>query len=295
MSGSIRRLVVRHPVAAFLVMVYGVNIAVALPSILTRRDLLPFDFAPYDLLGHVVGSALPAFLVVAAIHGRDGVRDLARRTLRWRVEVRWYVFAILFVPITAVLTATALVGPAPLEALGENWPLLLTFVLPYLLFALFSNLAEEIGWTGFLFDRLQDRYAPLKASLIVWVPWALFHLPGFYEETGSALGALQVLGIFAIPQLCSRVLVAWLYNNTNRSVFLVGLFHAAFNTTTGPVTREFIPATAEDQFLVQIGGLIIAAILVAVITRGRLSYRPVAGQKEQPGTITRGLGRKRSC
>ena len=295
MSGSIRRLVVRHPVAAFLVMVYGVNIAVALPSILTRRDLLPFDFAAYDLLGHVVGSALPAFLVVAAVHGRDGVRDLARRTLRWRVKVRWYVFAIFFVPVTAVLTATALVGTAPLEALGDRWSLLFTLVVPYLLFALFSNLAEEIGWTGFLFDRLQDRYAPLKASLIVWVPWALFHLPGFYEETGSALGALQVLGIFAIPQLCSRVLVAWLYNNTNRSVFLVGLFHAAFNTTTGPVTREFIPATAEDQFLIQIGGIIIAAILVAVITRGRLSYRPVADQKEQSGTITRGLGRKRSC
>jgi hypothetical protein len=55
MSGSIRRWVVRHPVAAFLVMVYGVNIAVALPSNLTRRDLLPFGFAPYDLLGHIVG------------------------------------------------------------------------------------------------------------------------------------------------------------------------------------------------------------------------------------------------
>ena len=73
MSGSVRRLVVRHPVAAFLIMVYGVNIAVALPSILTRRDLLPFDFAPYDLLGHYVGSALPAFLVVGAVHGREGV------------------------------------------------------------------------------------------------------------------------------------------------------------------------------------------------------------------------------
>jgi membrane protease YdiL (CAAX protease family) len=288
MSGSIRRLVVRHPVAAFLVMVYAVNIAVALPSILTRRDLLPFGFAPYDLLGHIVGSALPAFLVVAAVHGRDGVRNLARRTLRWRVGVPWYVLAIFFVPVTAVLAATALVGTAPLEALGDKSSLLFTLVLPYLLFALFSNLAEEIGWTGFLFDRLQDRYAPLKASLIVWVPWALFHLPGFYEETGSSLGALYVLGLFAIPQLCSRVLVAWLYNNTNRSVLLVGLFHAAFNTTTGPVTREFIPATAEDQFLVQVGGLIVAAVLVAVITRGRLSYRPAAGREEQPGPSPRG-------
>ena len=185
-------------------------------------------------------------------------------------------FAIFFVPVAAVLTATALLDTSPLEALGDNWPLLLTMVLPYLLFALFSNLAEEIGWTGFLFDRLQDRYAPLKASLIVWAPWALFHLPGFYEETGSALGALQVLGFFAIPQLCSRVVVAWLYNNTNRSVLLVGLFHSAFNTTTGPFTREFLAATGEDHFLIQIGVVVIAAIVLSVITKGRLSYRPAA-------------------
>jgi membrane protease YdiL (CAAX protease family) len=289
MSGSIRHLVVRHPVAAFLVMVYGVNIAVALPSNLTRRDLLPFDIAPYDLLGHIVGSALPAFLVMAAVHGRDGVRDLARRTLRWRVRVRWYLFAIFFVPVASMLAATALLGTAPLEALGDKWPLLLTTVIPYLLLlVLFSNLAEEIGWTGFLFDRLQDRSAPLKASLIVWVPWALFHLPGFYEETGSALGALQLFGLLAIPQLCSRVVVAWLYNNTNRSVFLVGLFHSAFNTTTGRFTQEFIPATAEDQFLMLNGVVIVAAILIAVITRGRLSYRLGAGRQELPGTIAKG-------
>ena len=167
--------------------------------------------------------------------------------------------------------------------MGDKWPLLFTVVLPYLLFVLFSNLAEEIGWTGFLFDRWQDRYGALKASLMVWVPFALFHLPGFFEETGSARDALLVFGLLAIPQLCSRVLVAWLYNNTNRSVFLVGLFHSAFNTTTGPFTREFIPATDEDQFLILNGVIIIAAILIAVITRGRLSYRPAADQ-EHPGT-----------
>src|SRR5215207_9526125 len=62
---ALRRLVARHPVAAFLVMVYTVNTAVALVPVLTRRDILPFDLAPYDSLGHIFGVALPAFLVVA--------------------------------------------------------------------------------------------------------------------------------------------------------------------------------------------------------------------------------------
>src|SRR5215216_6206491 len=100
---ALRRLVAQHPVAAFLVMVYAVNIAVALVPVLTRRDILPFDLAPYDSLGHIFGVALPAFIVVATMHGRDGVRDLARRSLRWRTGVRWYLIALLGVPVATVL------------------------------------------------------------------------------------------------------------------------------------------------------------------------------------------------
>lgn len=73
---ALRRLMTRHPVAAFLVMVYAVNSAVALVPVLTRRDILPFDLAPYDSLGHIFGVALPAFIVVAAMSGMTGVRDL---------------------------------------------------------------------------------------------------------------------------------------------------------------------------------------------------------------------------
>jgi membrane protease YdiL (CAAX protease family) len=271
---SARGVVARHPVAAFLVIVYAINIAVALPPILTRRDLLPFDQAPYDWLGHIFGSAVPAFLVTAAALGRAGVLDLVRRCLRWRVGLRWYVLALLGMPIAAILTASAFFGTAPVNALADKWPLLFTVVLPHLLLIIvFSNVAEEIGWTGFLFARLQDRYGALKASAIVTVPFALFHLPGFVVETGSGLLALVLLGILFIPHLASRVVVAWLYNNTNRSVLVVGLFHCAFNITSAEFGREFITTSGETMFLITSGIVILAALLIVVLTKGRLSFR----------------------
>src|SRR2546430_17282036 len=92
---ALRRLVARHPVAAFLVMVYAVNIAIVLPPVLTRHDIWPFDQALSAPLGHIFGSAVPAFLVVAAMHGRAGVRDLARRCPRGGVGARWDLFALL--------------------------------------------------------------------------------------------------------------------------------------------------------------------------------------------------------
>src|SRR3989442_15081158 len=76
---ALGRLVARHPVAAFLVMVYAVTIAVLLPPVLTRHDIWPFGQALSDPLGHIFGSAVPAFLVIAAMHGRAGGGDPGRR------------------------------------------------------------------------------------------------------------------------------------------------------------------------------------------------------------------------
>jgi len=235
------------------------------------------------------------------MHGRAGVPDLARRSLRWRVGVRWYLIALLGVPIASVLCASAIYGLAPLNALVDKWPLLFTVVVPDLLLRIvLFNLTEEIGWTGFLQARLQDGYGPLKASVIVEVPFALWHLPGLMVDTGGQLPlALTLLGVFAIAQLFGRVAIMWLYNNTNRSVLLVGLFHSAYNTTVNRFAGEFIPGPAESGFLIVSGVVAVAAVLMVVFTRGRLSYKPnhvsqladaplTKGSAKMPGTLTCG-------
>jgi uncharacterized protein len=283
---ALRRLVAHHPVAAFLIMVFAVNSAVALSPLLTRRDILPFGLAPYDSLGHIFGVALPAFIVVAAMSGKSGVQDLARRSLRWRVGIRWYLVALFGVPVAAVLCASAIFGLAPLNALVNKWELLLTVVLPQLvLLILLFNLAEEVGWTGFLQARLQDRHGPLKASVIVTLPFALYHLPAWMVEFGFGLSqlhlALAVTALFGISQLFGRIIIMWLYNNTGYSVLLVGMFHSSFNVTTSTFD-SFIPR--EMSFLLAAGVVAVGAMVIAVFTRGRLSYRPE--RASQPAAAT---------
>jgi uncharacterized protein len=287
---ALRRLVARHPVAAFLIMVYTVNTAVALVPVLTRRDILPFDLAPYDSLGHIFGVALPAFIVVAATHGKVGVQDLAHRSLRWRVGVHWYLGALFGVPVAVVLCTSALYyDPAPLNALVEKWQLLFTEVLPQLLLLIvFFNLAEEVGWMGFLQARLQDRHGPLKASLIVTVPFALFHLPGWMVEFRLGLAqlplALLLTGVFGISQMFARVVMMWLYNNTGYSVLLVGLFHSSFNVTTSAFGPFIFGVAAGSEVVIGTGVVAVAAVLIVVLTRGRLSYRPE--RASQPAAVT---------
>jgi membrane protease YdiL (CAAX protease family) len=198
----------------------------------------------------------------------------------WRVGVRWYLIALLGVPVATVLCASAIFGPAPLNALVDKWQLLFTEVLPkLLLLILFFNLAEEVGWTGFLQARLQERHGPLKASLIVTVPFALYHLPAWMVEFELGLTqlhlALALTGVFGISQLFGRVIIMWLYNNTHYSV-LVGMFHSSFNITTSAF-GPFIPR--ESSFVIAAGVVAVAAVLIAVFTRGRLSHRPERGSQ----------------
>ena len=68
------------------------------------------------LLG-LFGPALAAILVTAITDGRPGVRALLTRVVRWRVPVRWYVFAIGLPTLLALLAAglSAWFGPAVLQ------------------------------------------------------------------------------------------------------------------------------------------------------------------------------------
>ena len=217
--------------------------------------------------------ALAAVLVVAAGDGRAGVRDLARRSLRWRVGVRWYLLTVLGLPVVVVAGAVALFGTAALEALADDWGLLFTRVLPVMLLQLaLFQLAEEVGWMGFLQARFQDRHGPLKACLLVTVPFALWHLPDLFAQVGLVT-ALMILPILAAAHLCARVVLLWLYNATGASVLLVAVFHASFDATVNDVgLGQLIPAPNGTALVLATGAFLLAAVGLVVATRGRLAY-----------------------
>jgi membrane protease YdiL (CAAX protease family) len=83
-----------------------------------------------------------------------------------------------------------------------------------------NNVAEEIGWTGFVFARFQDRYGPLRAALLTTVFLWLFHVSSFYVDTRSWATTALVVGLFMLPQLGSRLIAGWLYDGAGSSVLI---------------------------------------------------------------------------
>ena len=191
----------------------------------------------------------------------------------------WYLIALFGVPAAATLIAIAIYGTEAVESPPGGWPralgaVFVVFVLQLVLF----QLAEEIGWTGFLQDRWQDRYSPLKLSAMVALPWAVWHLPDFFVDEGLGIEQLAIAPVFLVFEFISlffaRVLIVWLYDRTGRSVLVVAIFHASFDASISELSFDIIPGSDVARFLVISGVIVIAATAVIVATRGRFAQGP---------------------
>ena len=68
----------------------------------------------------------------------------------------------------------------------------------------------------------------LTSSLILAVPWTLFHLPLFFDQNMN----MPSFTSFAVRMVSLTILFTWMFNHTRGSVLLAYLFHAAGNTWT---------------------------------------------------------------
>ena len=145
---SALRGIARHPVVAFMLISLAAYFATAAIPPIMEAETVPFDLPLHGVVG-ALGVALATFLVTAALAGRAGVADLARRSVRWRVPVRWYLVALLTVPVGATLISIAIYGQRALASPAGGWLRALAEVAAALLLQLvLFQLAEEIGFTG---------------------------------------------------------------------------------------------------------------------------------------------------
>ncbi len=174
--------------------------------------------------------AVAAVLCAALTAGREGVADLGRRLVRWRVGWHWY----LIVLLGPAVFALAVAGVQML--LGARWadvaPTALTLSLPTLLLTLVlltvtDGLGEEVAWRGYALPRLLDRFNPVPASLILGALWATWHLPLIWTD-GAAIEGLPVWLLYGDVGAKSLIFT-WVFLRTRGSVLIAALLHASTN------------------------------------------------------------------
>jgi membrane protease YdiL (CAAX protease family) len=170
---------------------------------------------------------------------KDGQRDYWKRVIDFkRIPVKWYLVIFLFVPALNCLAALldvitggngATWGEAALHFITDPSSIILS-----ILFASLFPFIEELGWRGYVLDRLQEKNSALVSSLILGVVWSAWHLPTFFIR-GSYQASLGIgtpaFWLFLFSILPLTFAFTWIYNNTGRSTLAVILFHSMVNFT----------------------------------------------------------------
>ncbi len=209
----------------YLLVVFALSIPLWLAG-----SFIGLEIVPGVPLSSVVVTFCPAIAAAIAVYRAEkwaGVRVLLKRTWDFgRVRSRvWYVPALLLMP--AVMTVEYwLLRRMGLPIPPPRFPLW----MPLAMFAAYfiAALGEELGWTGYAADPLQERLSALPAALVLGVIWAAWHILPVVQVGRSPLWiAWQCL--FWIS---ARVIIFWLYNNTGKSVFAVLVFHSMLNVSS---------------------------------------------------------------
>jgi membrane protease YdiL (CAAX protease family) len=249
-TSAIRAWVGRHPFPTFVALAYASSWSFWL--------LAWAGGGTVALLIGGLGPMIAAGIVTRATGG--SLRAWLRPVWTWRVSPWWWGYALGLPALLYGAVSLALqVSGSPVD-----WSLVLdrlpayagTFVFVLVL----GGALEEPGWRGFGLPLLQERYSPVRATLLLGLVWGVWHVP-LYGPAG-----------FVVPMvLAFFYTVLW---NRTHSLALCILLHAGFTPA-----QEQLVLMARSQAYTEaldapdwaILGTYLAAVLILVaVTRGRL-------------------------
>jgi uncharacterized protein len=224
----------RHPLAAFYVITF-----------LVSWSYWVTDAAAGGRWSHapgLLGPMIAAVVVTGLTKGAAGLRDLGKRMIRWRVEPRWYLWVL--APFGVALGVAGVIslagGRSP--SLGE-WSEMNGFAglggsTALLVILVVNGYGEETGWRGYALPAFRRQHDEITASLLVAVPWALWHAPLFFIDSAYRDFPLTFLPGWLLGFFALSVVLTWTYEGARRSIFVAALLHLSLNVGTATTASE---------------------------------------------------------
>ncbi len=225
---------------------------------------------PFMVIGAITGIELMPGLPIAAFsticpmlaalflayweNRKKGMLALLKRAFDYkRIKAKiWYIPILLLMPFVMLLSfwVIRLTGtpiPAPMI---KVLPALILCVLFFL-----GALGEELGWSGYVTDPMQNRIGALLTGIILGLVWAVYHYIGLIQAHRSITWIIW----WSLGTIVMRMILVWIYNNTGKSVFATALFHMTIN-----VTWQLFPING-SYYDPCITSLILALITIIII------------------------------
>ncbi|MEG4171976.1 MULTISPECIES: type II CAAX endopeptidase family protein [unclassified Microcoleus] len=208
----------------FFLLVFALAIPLWVIGTVVKVKGLPLDVPVTDFIGAFI-PLIAACILVYKEEGHGGVKKLLKRIFDFS-KIRqkiWYLPLIFLMPIIYLLIYGVMhLFRLPLP-IGVEIPFLKNVVMSVAFFLLATG--EEVGWSGYAVDALQERWSALTTAIIVGLVWAILHYPSMIQQGRD----LRWVVWGTLGTVCLRILIVWLYNNTGKSVSACILFHSMAN------------------------------------------------------------------
>jgi len=246
-----------HPVAAFVLLAFGISYLVGGPVLIAGMSAIPAHavllrlYLPRVLV--VYGPALAA-LLLARHAGRGGPAMLLRRLVPSRTDIGVAAAVLIASGVAVVIAARAAgVGLAEMSHIVRAHPGLLA--AHYALQVVVVAVGEELGWRGWLLPQLAARTTRLRAALGTGAIWGVWHAPLLLSGVTKAIAFLLfVLGM--------SVLFTRLWAHARSGLFTVVVAHASVNAPLF-FWEQVSAATRQSDERIQRAWLVLQTMYVA--------------------------------
>jgi membrane protease YdiL (CAAX protease family) len=208
---------------------------VALTLALSWAYWLPLAFAggAGSHFPGLLGPMFAAWIVTTVADGSSGLADLLRRMIRWRVPLRWYGAALIpaIAGVVGLGIQSVIDGASPTLADMSSMDGLpttgwwATFGLVFVI----NGFGEEVGWRGVAWPTLRQTRTLGRAALLLTVPWAVWHIPTFWLDTGLRGFEWWLVPGWLVGLASGAVVLGWIIERTAGNLLIPAIFHALLN------------------------------------------------------------------
>ena len=219
----------------YLILSFTISWAVWIPIAFTRVD---YQSSPCLLAAALVGAfgpGLAAIVVNYLNRDLDQIIDFRQRIYDFkRIRPAWYLIILVIWPFLhgSAIGITTLLGETIPQSRFLSELLSKPDTIPLVVFLYFLQAGvEELGWRGYLQDKLGLKMGPARSSLLVGIIHTVWHLPLFWVVGTNQIkmGFGSDFLIFIAFVISSSVISAWSYYGNRRSIMAATLLHTTSN------------------------------------------------------------------
>jgi membrane protease YdiL (CAAX protease family) len=266
--GFFTRLARRRPILGFIVLAYLLGWLLVAPRVLFSLGLLKFNVPAWWIAASFYAPCIAGFCM----------QWLTERNLKvcrlydsWSKLVLGLIVGSALILLSFVIVPALLAETAPLTTL--NWHVFLSMASYHFRDSDFlTPIGEELGWRGYALPRLQARFGPLWASLMVGLLWAGFHLPG--SVLIQFWSVPQILG-YAVGLVALSITMTFAVNISGFSIFVAIVMHTLASSQEGYLVQGLTAHSHPRSHWDWVWGVSnwLVPALIIFLTRGRLGTR----------------------